>query len=418
MKDWPVVRLSEVCDPIVDCVNRTAPLSSEPTPYKMIRTSNVHDGFIDTDDVRYVDEPTFHRWTRRAVPVPGDVVLTREAPLGEVGMIRNAEHVFLGQRTIMYRAIPEKLDANFLLYSMLGRFVQGQIRGYGSGATVEHMRLPDCFNLKILLPPLDIQHKIASILSGYDELIANNLRRIKVLETMARRLFQEWFVNFRYPGHTAESIERTSSGPKPKDWTWCAASEALIINPRLQVNRSDLRPFVPMTSVSETGMHIEPVESRVTTSGSRFENGDTLFARITPCLENGKTAYVHCLEPEQVASGSTEFIVLRSELLGPEYTYLLARSDRFRDHAMKSMSGATGRQRVSEACFDRLFLPVPPPELLSTFTQQVRPMFEMSKRLFDGIDVLRRTRKLLLPRLLSGEIDVNGMSIVIAEEAA
>jgi type I restriction enzyme S subunit len=136
----------------------------------MIRTTNVRGGFIDTDNVRYVDEATFHRWTRRAVPLPGDVVLTREAPLGEVGIIRKPEPVFLGQRTIMYRATQGKLHPYFLLYSMLSDFMQGQIRGYGSGSTVEHMRLPDCFNLLIPLPPIETQRKIAAILSAYDDL--------------------------------------------------------------------------------------------------------------------------------------------------------------------------------------------------------------------------------------------------------
>src|SRR5215211_4444553 len=104
-------------------------------------------------------------------------------------------------------------------------------------------------------------------------------------------------------------------------------------------------------------MHITPIEARVTSSGARFENGDTLFARITPCLENGKTAFVQGLEPGEVGSGSTEFIVLRGRHVPPEFVYALARSSAFRDHAIKSMSGATGRQRVRETCFDDYFVP-------------------------------------------------------------
>jgi len=415
---WPNVKVSDSCELIVDCVNRTAPLAEEPTQYKMIRTTNVRDGFIDTDNVRYVDEATFHRWTRRAVPLPGDVVLTREAPLGEVGIIRKPEDVFLGQRTIMYRADPNTLDPFFLMYSMLGDFMQGQIRSYGSGSTVEHMRLPDCFSLLLPLPPLPVQQKIAAVLSAYDNLVENNNRRIKILEEMAQRVYREWFVDFRYPGHEGVPLVDSELGPIPDGWTLLSASQALIVNPRIVVDRNAVRPFVPMTSVSETGMHISPMEERSGANGSKFQNGDTLFARITPCLENGKTAYVQCLADGEVASGSTEFIVLRSHVLGPEYTYLLARSDAFRSHAMKSMSGATGRQRVREECFDSFTLAVPNGTLLESFAEWVRPIFQSSYALFSTNAVLSASRDLLLPRLISGEVDVSDLDIAIPEAAA
>jgi type I restriction enzyme S subunit len=414
---WPLIKVSDACDLIVDCVNRTAPLAPEPTPYKMIRTTNVRDGFIDTDNVRYVDEATFQRWTRRAVPLPDDVVLTREAPLGEVGIIRDAESVFLGQRTIMYRATPGVLHPYFLLYSMLGPFLQGQIRGYGSGATVEHMRLPDCFNLLLSLPSYPIQRRIAAILRSYDDLIENNNHRVKILEEMAQRIYREWFLDFRYPGHENVPLVSSELGPIPRGWTWLRASEALVINPRIPVDREAIRPFVPMTSLSEANMHIDCMVQRAGTSGARFQNGDTLLARITPCLENGKTAYVQCLT-DDVASGSTEFIVLRSRRLNPEYVYLLARSEPFRAHAIKSMSGATGRQRVRDDCFSSFYVPVPTPALLDSFTDLVRPMFTLSYSMFTSNESLRWARDLLLPRLISGEVDVADLDIADDEDAA
>jgi type I restriction enzyme S subunit len=384
----------------------------------MIRTTNVRDGFIDTDNVRHVTEPTFQRWTRRAVPRPGDVVLTREAPLGEVGMIRRPEAVFLGQRTIMYRADRDRYDPNFLMYCLLGEDVQGQIRGFGSGSTVEHMRLPDCFALEVPLPPLPTQRKIAAILSAYDDLIENNNRRIKILEEMAQRVYREWFVDFRYPGNEAVPLVDSELGPIPHGWSVALASEALVVNPRLKVDREARRAFVPMTSLSEIGMNIAPVEQRAGASGAKFENGDTLFARITPCLENGKTAFVQCLQPGEIGSGSTEFIVLRSRTLCPEMVYLLARDDRFRSHAMKSMSGATGRQRVREDCFDSFLVAVPPASLLGKFQAIARPAFSLSATTFTVSRNLRTTRDLLLPRLISGQIDVEDLNIHVPDVAA
>jgi len=191
----------------------------------MIRTTNVRNGFIDVENVRYVDEPTFRRWTRRLLPQPKDVILTREAPLGEVGMVRTSDRIFLGQRLYHFRPDPERLDPHFLLYSLLGDDLQGQVRGFGSGSTVEHMRLSDIPELQINVPNIDEQRKIAGILSAYDDLIENNLRRIRILEEMAQSLYREWFVHFRFPGHEGVRMVDSPLGRIPEGWEVKALGE-------------------------------------------------------------------------------------------------------------------------------------------------------------------------------------------------
>ena len=142
-------------------------------------------------------------------------------------------------------------------------------------------------------------------------------------------------------------------GEIPEGWGVSALPVCIDINPRVIVPREGEKPFLPMGSLSNDSMMISDIEARTGNSGAQFQNGDTLFARITPCLENGKTGFVQFMpDSECVAFGSTEFIVLRSRTLTPEFVYLLARSDRFRENAIKSMSGASGRQRVQERCFD------------------------------------------------------------------
>jgi type I restriction enzyme S subunit len=154
-------------------------------------------------------------------------------------------------------------------------------------------------------------------------------------------------------------------------------------------------------------MLISDIEEREGNSGSKFKNGDTLFARITPCLENGKTGFVQFLPTnDDVAFGSTEFIVMRSRSLYPEYVYLMARSDEFRDIAIKSMSGATGRQRVQQGCFDRFLVAQPPARLLGIFKDTVAPIFRFLHTLSVKNENLRETRDLLLPKLVSGEIEI------------
>ncbi len=402
------VGLKDVCLLIVDCVNKTAPVVESPTPYKMIRTSNVKRGWVNLSSVKFVTEEVFKKWTRRAEVRKGDVILTREAPLGEVGMIRQNDSLFLGQRLMQYRADPDKLDRKFLLYSFQADDMQAQIRATGSGATVEHMRVPDAENLTILIPSLSIQRLIGAILSAYDDLIENNNRRIQILEEMARRIYEEWFVRFRFPGH--ENVEMVGSelGASPTGWKVQSVTSLIAFDPRTVVPREGAKPFVPMSSLAENSMLISKIESREGNSGSKFKNGDTLFARITPCLENGKTGFVDFLQTDQaVAFGSTEYIVLRSKTVTPEFVYLTSRSEKFRQHAIKSMSGATGRQRVRVESFNEYLSVQPDSQTLNNFSEIISPIFKNVSCLARKNAVLRQTRNLLLPKLISGELDVS-----------
>lgn len=153
-KTWQLSPANTVCSEIVDCLNKTAPIVEHDTGYRMIRTTNVRHGQVDVEENRFVEEAVFNKWTRRARPKRGDIILSREAPLGEVGMLRSDAKVFLGQRTMLYRADPAKLDQQFLYYQMIGPYVQAQIHGQGSGSTVAHLRVPDAETLIIPIAPI------------------------------------------------------------------------------------------------------------------------------------------------------------------------------------------------------------------------------------------------------------------------
>jgi type I restriction enzyme S subunit len=213
---WPMKPLSELCVLAVDCVNKTAPVVDDPTPYKMIRTTNVKRGFIDTETVRYVTEAIYEQWTRRSRPQYGDVVLTREAPVGEVGRCTfdESQQIFLGQRLFQYRPAPDLLDWNYLAYVLQSPLVQNKIHGMSFGATVPHIKVGDAENLEVPCPPIQEQRAIGNALAAYDDLIETNRRRIALLEEAARLLYREWFVNRRYPGHEiAECADR-----HPDEW--------------------------------------------------------------------------------------------------------------------------------------------------------------------------------------------------------
>ena len=199
-------KLKQLCSEIVDCVNKTAPTSDAPTPYKMLRTSDIREGKINLENLNCVTKEVYEKWTRRGKLQKGDVIFTREAPLGEVGLVREEKNYFLGQRLVLFRANDKICDGRFLMYSLLWHDNKQAIISKGVGSTVAHLRVPECENIEIKAPDLDIQHRIADILSAYDDLIENNRKQIKLLEEAAQRLYKEWFVDLHFPGHENTKI--------------------------------------------------------------------------------------------------------------------------------------------------------------------------------------------------------------------
>ncbi|WP_421265211.1 restriction endonuclease subunit S [Aeromonas veronii] len=190
-KGWKRVPIKYACESIIDCVNKTAPVVDYKTPFKMIRTTNVRNGRVNTEDVRYVTEETYLQWVRRGRPQVGDIIFTREAPVGEVGILEDAHGIFLGQRTMMYRASNHRADNYFLFYALSSQFCQKQIEDLSSGGTVAHMRVPDCSEILINLPPRQEQNKIAQILSTWDRAISTTEQLLANSQQQKKALMQQ-----------------------------------------------------------------------------------------------------------------------------------------------------------------------------------------------------------------------------------
>ena len=191
-------------------------------------------------------------------------------------------------------------------------------------------------------------------------------------------------------------------------WNLTKLDDLIEFNPKYSVTKDVEHRFFPMSALSTTSMLLDYNESYTTpsVSGTKFSNGDTLLARITPCLENGKTSFVGGLQNGEIALGSTEFIVMRSKALNPYMVYLLARSDNFRKTAINSMNGSDGRQRVQ---VDKLKLypyTLPSSELIMEFGRMLKPIFGKIYNLNEQIFHAAEARDRLLPKLINGEISV------------
>ena len=184
--------------------------------------------------------------------------------------------------------------------------------------------------------------------------------------------------------------------------------DVIEFNPSISLSKERIKEFVPMSalSTSEMTLDINEISYSKSNSGSRFKNNDTIMARITPCLENGKIAFVQELQSEEGAVGSTEYIVMRSKSLCPPMVYLLARTHSFRQYAINSMSGSDGRQRVKVERLREYEYLKPDTTLIEKFSGKVTPFFKRIKDLNKTNIVLQEARDRLLQKLMSGEIEV------------
>jgi type I restriction enzyme S subunit len=412
--------LGEICDEGGGII-RTGPFGTQlhQSDYKedgvpVVMPKNIVGDKLLEDDIARIGEEDVVRLSQHVLN-EGDIVYGRRGDIGRQALITKKESGWLcGTGCLRISLGNSVMTPRFLHYYLRQTDVIGWIYNQAIGATMPNLNTGILRSVPIKYPPIETQRKIASILSAYDDLIENNTRRIKILEEMAQAIYREWFVSFRFPGYEQVKMVDSPLGRVPEGRAVVPVTMAVEVNPRTKIPKEGEKPFVPMGSLSNDSMLITDIETRDGNSGSKFKNGDTLFARITPCLENGKTGYVQFLsDAEAIAFGSTEFIVLRSRTLCPEYVYLMARSSEFRDNAIKSMSGATGRQRVSERCFEQFFIAQPDAETLTRFSGFSAQMFKQIFLLADKNQNLREARDLLLPKLISGAVDVSELEIDI-----
>ena len=258
----------------------------------------------------------------------------------------------------------------------------------GSTSAYPSLKPSDIEELEILLPPIQEQQEIAEILSSLDDKIDLLHNQNQKLEELAEILFRQWFIV-----EADEDLE---------------LSDFMEINPSEKLSKGELAPYLEMKNVETDSSYPSDWYDREFSSGTKFRNGDTLLARITPCLENGKSAYVQFLESdEQVGWGSTEFLVFRTKLgFHPLCSYLLAKNEDFKAFAVSNMTGSSGRQRVQTDSLFSFSIGRPSDNKLSELNETFESTalkINANARQIKKLDKLRNT---LLPKLMSGEVRV------------
>ena len=262
---------------------------------------------------------------------------------------------------------------------------------------------------------------IAHILGMLDDKIELNRHMNETLEAMAQSLFKSWFADFdpvraKMEGRDTglprpiaapfpDRMVDSELGLIPDGWEVLPLHQLIEINPTRALRKGEVAPYLDMANMPTKGHVPHAVIDRQFGSGMRFTNGDTLVARITPCLENGKTAYVDFLCGGEIGWGSTEYIVMRPmPPLPNEFAYCLARSTHFREFAIQNMTGTSGRQRVPAAALSKFSLPAPSKSVAECFGKFVKPLTIRASQAELESRTLATLRDTLLPKLISGEI--------------
>ena len=316
-------------------------------------------------------------------PIPSIIIGRKGAYRG----VHFSKHPFYVIDTAFYvKPKANNLDLVFL-YNFL---LMQDINAMDSGSAIPSTDRFEIYDIDILLPPIPEQRAIAGVLSSLDDKIDLLHRQNKTLEGMAEALWRKMFVEEADPGWKKGKLEDVAE-----------------INPLRSIKKGTIAAYLDMSNMPTNGPFPKEWVQREFTSGIKFKNGDTIIARITPCLENGKTAYVNFLDNEEIAWGSTEYIVLAPKTgYCSEWNYFLARNDDFRDFAIQNMTGTSGRQRVSGDSIAQYEIAIPTMNISERFRTFAGPVMEHIRQNSFQIRTLRRLRDTLLPKLMSGEVRV------------
>jgi type I restriction enzyme S subunit len=393
-------RLEDVLDALIDYRGKT-PTKTD-SGIRLITAKVIKDGFINDSSREYIADDAYDAWMRRGLPKRGDLLVTTEAPLGEVAELRGTERVALAQRVILLRANAKKMDQRFLFHAFKSPFVQAELRKRATGTTVLGIKQSELRQIEVPVPPLPIQRRIADILSAYDDLIENNTKRIKILEEMARSIYREWFVNFRFPRHEKVKMVASPLGEIPEGWrvrplrdlaavTYGFPFKSKLFNvhgagtPVIRIR--DLAGEVSSTWTTELAQ-----ERHLVCNGDVLIGMDGIFHMAK--WSSGKSwlnQRVAMVRPVSGVAVSRYFLFLALE--GPI-------------HYFEATISGTTVAHLSDEDFRSISILTAPSALQARFDEVVDGLFEQELVLKKACLVLRQTRDLLLPRLISGEVRV------------
>lgn len=393
MSEWKTYTMEEVIEHFIDYRGKTPKKTTYGIP--LITAKIVKKGFIEEPD-EFIAEDYYDSWMRRGLPEIGDVVMTTEAPLGEVAQIKTSAKIALGQRIITLRGKTDLLDNTFLRFILQGATVQGRLKARGTGSTVQGIKSSELKKVQIDLPPLPEQKKIARVLGNIDDKIELNRQMNKTLEAMAMTLYRHYFIDFGLPPgvkhETDESpfgklCDTDELGPIPEGWGIGKISDILFLEygKSLPDHKRIVGDYPVYGSNGIVGYHNEYIS----------EGPGIIVGR------KGTAGQVIRAEKNFFPIDTTFFVKPKIDYYSMNTLYLILIHQKLKE--MNFDSAVPGLNRNNAYDIDCI---IPPQNVVKDFSKKIDQFFTLIDNMNNEIPLLINTREYLLPKLISGEVKV------------
>ena len=423
------ISLLDATECIIDNRGRTCP-TVPIGKYSLIATNCISNEYLYPRkiNVRYIDQFTYENWFR-GHPKKGDIIFVTKGDPGRCCIVPEEIDFVIAQDMVTLRAKNDTIDTYYLLALLRSDIIKNAILNLHVGTMIPHFKKGDFGNLLLPFPKLAMQEAIGYIFKNIEHKIELLRQMNETLEAMARALFQSWFVDFDPVRKKAEGIttglpkeiedlfpsefEDSELGEIPKGWKVGKLGDVIVFNPTYSLKKDNIYKFLEMKNMEENSPNPKIWDNKNFAGGSKFQNYDTLLARITPCLENGKTCYVQFLNDKELGFGSTEYIVMRTNNNIPKcYSYLIGKNESFRDYAISHLNGSSGRQRVEKDSLSKYQIPLPITQSIwDKFGEKTNVIFSKIHEGYLEQQILTNLRDSLLPKLISGELELSDKMI-------
>lgn len=387
MGEWKTYKLGDVIDKFIDYRGKTPPKTDSGIP--LITAKVVKDGRI-LEPTEFIAEDYYTQWMTRGYPEINDVVLTTEAPLGEVALLRDNK-VALAQRIITLRGKKELCDNVFLKYYLQSNIGQATLQARAQGSTVEGIKSAELREVEVSLPPLPEQKSIASVLSSLDDKIDLLHRQNKTLEALAETLFRQWFVEEAEEGWAATRIgdvARINGASIDKNY------------PYAEIEYLDTGSITDGIVTDYQRLNLKDAPSR---AKRIVQNNDVIISMVRPIQRH--YGILKKTKPNTVAS--TGFCVITATQIDPHFIYLLLTQEDMTEYLEIIAEGSTtAYPSLTYKDIENVEFLLPPKKILDAFSEIASVSWKKIEENRDQIRTLARLRDTLLPKLLNGEVKV------------
>ena len=408
-EDWQPFRLSEICENITD--GKHGDCTPEPNSgFYFLSAKDVADGHLLYDNARQITETDFAEAQRRTRLEPNDILFTNSGTIGRMAIAKHHERTCqttFQKSVAILKPRGSRVNPRFL-YDLL-RYDNSRLSDLAAGTAQKNLLLVHLRNFVVRIPNLTIQRKITAVLSAYDDLIENNTRRIQILEEMAQTLYREWFVHYRFPGHEQSNMVESEMGGIPEGWAAKELSLCVSIHKGKQpplISQEELTGFVPYLLIDSikngASQFVDPKKLIIA------REQDTLMV-----MDGASSGLVTIGAAGVVGSTLAAIKTVDASVISP---YLLFHF--LVDNRQKILMNNTGSAipHANKDFINNLLFHVPTRLVNADFDSIAGQVHNLTAKLKAKNRNLSQTRDLLLPKLISGEVDVADLDIASGEQ--